>query len=135
MIYPPGQGKSGEYLMQLWRTYLEQYADSEGDVEAQIEVGGYFAVEVFAALSRTLDKNARYKQIIDQRLAFFNVGKKQAADFADRLLNATFSLYNNLNTLAHQFTEGNEQASSLIAKVDEQVHLSAESGSQIERSA
>jgi hypothetical protein len=135
MTYPPGQGKSGEYLMQLWRAYLEQYADSEGDVEAQIVVGGYFAVEVFAALSRTLDRNGRYKQVIDQRLAFFNEGKKRAVDFSDRLLNATFSLYNSLNTLGHQFTEGNEQASALIGKVDKQVHLSTESGSQIERSA
>jgi hypothetical protein len=135
MIYPPGQGKSGEYLMQLWRAYLEQYADSEGDVEGQIVVGSYFAVEVFTALSKTLDKNARYKGIIDQRREFFREGKRQAADFPDRLLNATFSLYNSFNTLGHQFTEGNEQASALIRRVDEQVHLSTESGSQIERSA
>jgi hypothetical protein len=135
MIYPPGQGKSGEHLMQLWRTYLEQYADSEGDVEGQIVVGAYSAVEVFVALCRTLDKSARYKQIIDEWAAFFSEAKKQAADFADRILNATFSLYNSLNILAHQFTEENQQAAALIARVDEQVHLSTESGSQVERSA
>jgi hypothetical protein len=121
--------------MQLWRAYLEKYADSEGDVEGQIIVGAYFAVDVFVALSRTLDKNARYTRIIDQRISFFNEGKERAADFPDRLLNATFSLYNGLNTLAHQFTDENEQASALISRVDEQVHLSTESGSQVERSA
>lgn len=121
--------------MQLWRAYLEQYADSEGDIEGQIVVGGYFAVEVFAALSRTLDKDGRYRKVIDQRFAFFSEGKKQAQDFADRILNATFSLYNCLNTLGHQFTEGNTEASALLGKVDEQVHLSTESGAQIERSA
>jgi len=135
MVYPPGQGKSGEHLMQLWRAYLEQYADSEGDVEGQIVVGAYFAVELFVALSRTLDKNARYKGTIDQHLSLFNEGKKRAADFPDHLQNATFSLYNSLNTLAHQFTEENNQASALIGRVDEQVHLSTESGSQVERSA
>jgi len=135
MIYPPGQGKSGVHLMQLWRAYLEQYADSEGDVENQIVVGAYFTVELFIALSRTLDKSDRYKEVIDQRLSFFSEGKKRAADFPDRLLNASFSLYNSLNTLAHQFTEENDQASALIGRVDEQVHLSTESGTQVERSA
>ncbi len=48
MIYPPGQGKSGQFLMQLWRDYLEQYADKEGDVEGQTVVAAYSAVEVFA---------------------------------------------------------------------------------------
>jgi len=135
MIYPPGQGKSGEALMLLWRTYLEQYADAEGDIEAQIIVGAYFSVYIFSALSRTLDEDGRYKEVINLRLSYLDAGKKRAADFSDRLLNATFSLYNSLNTVAHQFTEGNEQATALIGKVDEQVHLSTESGSQIERSA
>ena len=50
MIYPPGQGQFGQYLMQLWRDYLEQYADREGDVEGQAIVAAYHAVEVLTCL-------------------------------------------------------------------------------------
>ena len=39
MIYPPGEGKSGKYLMQVWRDYLEAYADGEGNVENQVLAG------------------------------------------------------------------------------------------------
>ncbi len=128
MIYPPGQGKSGQFLMQLWRDYLEQYADKEGDVEGQTVVAAYHAVEILAALSRTLDGEGRYRTLIDERLAYFHEGIKRAGSFPDSLLNATFSIYNNLNTLSHQFTEGNSEAATLIGKVDEQVHLSTKSG-------
>jgi hypothetical protein len=135
MIFPPGQGKSGQFLMQLWRDYLEQYADKEGDVEGQIIVAAYHAVEIFSALSRTLDRENRYKELIDQRFASFQEGTRRSADFRDSLINATFSFYNSLNTLAHQFTEGNAEASRLIAKVDEQVHLGTETGQPVEQSA
>ncbi len=135
MIFPPGQGKSGQFLMQLWREYLEQYAENEGDVESQIIVAAYHSVEILTALCRTLDGENRYKNLIDQRASFFHEGVPRAADFPDRLINATFSIYNSLNTLSHQFTEGNAEASALISKVDEQVHLSTGSGEQIQRSA
>ncbi|MGD0099053.1 MAG: hypothetical protein ABSC60_01755 [Acidobacteriota bacterium] len=135
MIYPPGQGRSGQFLMQLWRDYLEQYADKEGDVDGQTVVAAYSAVEVFAALSRTLDRTDRYRSLIDQRLSVFHEGVRHASDFRDCLINATFSIYNNLNTLSHQFTEGNADASTLIGGIDEQVRISAESAEPVQRSA
>lgn len=135
MIYPPGKGKSGPFLMQLWRDYLEQYADREGDVEAQTVVAANHAVEILTSLSRTLDRHDRYSKLIDQRHLIFREGSRRARNHEDRILNATFSIYNSLNTLSHQFTEGNPESSALIAKVDEQVHLSTKSGKPIEMSA
>jgi len=135
MIYPPGQGKSGYFLMQLWRDYLEQYADKEGDVDGQTVVAAYHSVEILSALSRNLDRECRYRALMDQRLSYFHEGIERATDFPGRLINATFSIYNSLNTLSHQFTEGNSEASSLIGKVDEQVHLSTESGEPVQQSA
>jgi hypothetical protein len=121
--------------MQLWREYLEQYADKEGDVEGQIVVAGYHAVEVLTAFSRTLDGDDRYKALIDQRISYFHEGSRRAGGFAECLINATFSIYNSLNTLSHQLTEGNAEASALIQKVDEQVHSSVESVEPVFRSA
>jgi hypothetical protein len=135
MVYPPGQGKSGKYLMQLWRNYLEQYADKEGNIEGQTIVAAYHAVEVLVAISRDLDREGRYKGLIDQRTSLFNEASRRAASFQECLINATFSVYNSLNTLSHQFTEGNAEAASLIGKVDEQVHLSTESGQPVQQSA
>jgi hypothetical protein len=135
MVYPPGQGKSGRYLMKLWRRYLEKYADMDGDIEGQIIVGANLTVEILTALSRTLDGNDRYKDIIDQRIAIFRTGTKQARIFEDRLLNATFSIYNSLNTLSHQLAEGNSHALGMVQSVDEQARLSVEKGTQIDRSA
>jgi hypothetical protein len=135
MIYPPGEGKSGQFMMQLWRDYLEQYADMEGDVEAQTIVAAYHSVEIFTSLSRTLDRNDRYKLLIDQRISLFHEGVKRSAGFRDRLMNACFSIYNSLNTLSHQLTEGNSEASTLIGKVNEQVRLSTESGELVQLSA
>jgi hypothetical protein len=135
MIYPPGQGKSGQVLMKLWRDYLEQFADSDGDVESQIIVAAYHSVEILTVLSRSLDGENRYKDLINQRSSFFHQGTTHAADFRDRLINAAFSIYNNFNTLCHQFTEGNAEASTLIREVDEQVHLSTESGDPVQLAA
>jgi hypothetical protein len=112
-----------KHLIQLRRQYLEQYEEKEGDVEGQIVIAAYHVVEVLAALSRTLDRNDRYGGLIDQRLAHFHEGSERAKDFLDCLINATFSIYNNLNTLSHQCTEGNAEASDLIRTVDEQVHF------------
>jgi hypothetical protein len=135
MIYPPGQGKSGQQLMALWRDYLEKYADKEGNPESQSVVGAYYSVEILVAFSRTLDRNDRYKKLIDQRYSLFQAGSKRADALPDCLLNASFSIYNSLNTLSHQFTEGNPSAGALISKVDELVHESARSGLQIDKSA
>lgn len=121
--------------MQLWREYLEQYADKEGDVESQIIIAAYHAVQVLTAFSRTLDRDNRYKELIDQRISYFHEGSRRTGDFADCLINATFSIYNSLNTLSHQLTEGNAEASALIRKVDEQVHGSVESVDPAFRSA
>jgi hypothetical protein len=135
MIYPPGQGQSGQHLMQLWRDYLEQYADREGDAEGQAIVAAYNAVEALACLSRTIDKNDRYKNLIDQRIALFHEGRGRADNLFDCLINATFSIYNSFNTLSHQLTEGNAEAAALIQDVDAQVHQSAKSADPVERSA
>ncbi|MBN2319649.1 MAG: hypothetical protein JXR49_11255 [Acidobacteria bacterium] len=121
--------------MNLWRKYLERYADLDGDVEGQIIVGANFTVEILTALSRTLDGGDRYKDLIDQRIAIFHEGTKQAGIFEDRLLNATFSIYNSLNTLSHQFAEGNTHALGMIQSVDEQAQLSIKNGTQIDKSA
>lgn len=121
--------------MLLWRKYLEQYADKEGDVEAQTIIAAYCSVQVIASLSQILDRNDRYKELIDQRLSIFLEGSRQAEAYIDCLLNASFSIYNSLNTLSHQLTEGNPEAASLIRTVDEQVRSSINSGELLARPA
>jgi hypothetical protein len=135
MAYPPGEGKSGQQLMRLWREYLEQYADREGDVEGQIIVAAYHTVEVLTALSNALDRTRRYKELISQRISFFREGSRRAEIFTDCLINATFSIYNSLNTLSHQFAEGSSQASALIQNIDNQVHLNVASADPTARPA
>ncbi len=134
MVYPPGQGKSGEQLMQLWREYLEQYAESDGDVHSQIVVASYHAAEIFGSMSVTLDRDGRYRELIDQRIGYFRQGKRQAKGFDESLINATFSLYNHLNTLSHQFAEGQPDATRLIGEVDEQVRIRTQAAGYLERS-
>jgi len=121
--------------MQLWRDYLEQYADKEGDVEGQTVSAAYHSAEVFTAITRTLDGDGRYKELIDKRLSYFREGTRRAVSFEECLLNATFSIYNGLNTLSHQLTEGNAESDALIGKVDEQVHLRTKSGEPVAQSA
>jgi hypothetical protein len=121
--------------MRLWRDYLEQYADKEGDVEGQTVVAAYSTVEVMTCLSRMLDKKGLYRDIIDQRIALFHEGSLHCDNFLDCLINATFSIYNSLNTISHQLTEGNSEATALIRNVDEQVHRNAKSEDPLERSA
>lgn len=130
-----GQGQSDD-LLNLWRDYLEQYADREGDVAGQTVAAAYHAVEVFTAFSRALDYDDKYKELIDERISLFHEGIRRAANFENSLINATFSIYNSLNTLAHQLTEGNAEAAGLIGQVDEQVHRNAAaSGDALQRSA
>ena len=121
--------------MRLWRDYLEQYADKEGDVEGQTIAAAYSTVEVLTSLSRIFDKKVRYREIIDQRIALFHEGSLNSENFLDCLINATFSIYNSLNTISHQLTEGNTEAAALIRNVDELVHQSAKSEDPLERSA
>ena len=135
MVFPPGQGKSGAHLMHLWRQYLEQYAEHEGSVEEQIIVGAYHAAEVIGALTLILDRERKYRSLIEQRIGYFVEGAERAQSFEDRLVNGTFSLYNHLNTLAHQFTVGHGDAESLIHGIDEQVRVATQSTDQIYRSA
>jgi hypothetical protein len=135
MVCPQEEEKSGPFLMHLWRRYLEEYADRDGDVEGQIVVGANSTVEILTALCRTLDGSDRYREVIDQRTAIFHEGTLRAVLFEDRLLNATFSIYNSLNTLSHQFAEGNAQALGMIRSVDEQAQRSIQSGTQVGRSA
>ncbi len=135
MVYPPGQGKSGEYLMRLWRRYLEQFAEKEGDLEAQIVIGSYHAAEVFGFLSQSLDRSGKFGPLISERLEYFREGAQRAKVFDDRLVTATFTLYNHMNTLCHQFACGNASAEDLIGGVDEQVHERVRQSNPVERSA
>ena len=134
MVYPPGQGRSGQYLMQLWRKYLEQYAENDGKVEDQIVVGSYYSAEVFGFLSLTLDREGKFRNLIEQRVRYFSDGSQKARIFGDHLVNATFGIYNHLNTLCRQFGAGSASALDLIEKVDTHVHHRIESANQIERS-
>ena len=86
MAYPPGQGKSGMYFMELWRGYLEEFAEREGDIEGQIIVGAYSSVEILTTLAQTLDRAGRFRDLIDQRITQFREADKQAGIFEDRLL-------------------------------------------------
>ncbi len=135
MVYPPGQGKSGAQLMHLWRQYLEQYAGGERNIEDQIVIAAYHSAEILAFLCTILDRNGKYRDIIDQRSGFFNEGRRRAALFEDRLVNATFTIYNHCNTLAHQLTEGNREAEDLIKGIDDQVRVRTHTEDQVSRSA
>ena len=123
-----------DHLIRVWRNYLEQFADHEGDVKRQIIVAAHHGAEIFGLLCRTLDRSGRYRALIDERTAGFEMSSGSTEDFEDSLLVATFTLYNHFNTLSHQFTAGNPQAEDLIAALDEQVKATAQSPGQIERS-
>lgn len=131
MAYPNGQGN----LAQIWQEYLIKYAEKEGDVEGQVVIAAYHLVEVLTLLSRMVDRNARYGELIDQRSAYFHQGSGMAEGYMDCLINATFSIYNSLNTLCHQCTEGNVEASTLIRTVDEQLRFGVDTGEPAARPA
>jgi hypothetical protein len=135
MVYPPGQGKYGELLMGLWRRYLEQYAEQEGNAQGQIVAASYHAAEVFGLLSLTLDRDRKFRSVIDQRMEVFREAASKASAFEDCLVNATFSLYNHFNTLGHQFSSGNQQAEELMSQIDERVRTLIQEASQMERCA
>ena len=135
MVFPPGQGKSGPYLMSLWRHYLEEYAEKEGQVKAQILAGAYHSAEIFGFLSRTLDREGRYSAIIEERTAYFESGSRKVASFEDATLNASFALYNHLNTLSQQLSAGNSEALDLIRRVGAQIKARSRGGGPIERSS
>lgn len=135
MVYPPGQGKSGEYLMRLWRSYLEEFAEREGDVGSQVVVASYHAAELFGFLSLSLDRDQRLRDLIDTRLEHFRQGRQKAEGFDDCLVNATFAIYNHMNTLCRQFVSGNVSAERLICSVDAYVHDQVREALQMERSA
>jgi hypothetical protein len=135
MVYPPGQGKSGEYLMRLWCRYLEQLAEYEDNVDLQVVMSAFHAAEIFGFLSLSLDRQQKYQGLILERLEHFRTGSLHAKDFGDCLVTATFTLYNHMNTLCHQFSLGNASAEELIRDIDEQVHSRVQQADQIERSA
>jgi hypothetical protein len=135
MVYPPGQGKSGQYLMQLWRKYLEQYAENDGKIEDQIVVGSHYSAEILGFLALTLDREGKFQELIEQRMRYFAEGSQRARIFGDHLVNASFGIYNHLNTLCRQFGSGSAPALDLIEKIDAQVHRRIETADQIERAA
>lgn len=121
--------------MHLWRQYLEQYAEQEGKIEEQIVVASYHAAEVFGVLCRTLDREGKLKNLIDERIGYFQEGSRRAEAFSDHLVNATFALYNHFNTLCRQFTGGNASAAELLKQIEEQVGSLTRNGGQVEKSA
>jgi hypothetical protein len=135
MVFPPGQGKYGDALMAQWRRYLEEYAEGEENSEKQILVGGYHSAEIFGALSLLLDREERYRPLIEQRIGYFREGSRRADGFEDALITATFTLYNHLNTLCRQFAGDNPEASQLIAQVDAAVKVRVASGGAVGRAA
>lgn len=121
--------------MDLWRRYLEQYAELEGSPEEQIVVGSYHTAEALGFLSGALDRDRRYRELIDRRMALFAEGSRVATLFADRLLTATFTIYNHVNTLCHELTDGIAEARKLVGEIDERVRAVVEQADPIERSA
>ena len=122
-------------LMRLWRQYLEQSAANDGDVAAQVTVAAYHTAEIFGLLSLSLDRERRFRRLIDQRMEFFREGSRRAQEFGDKLVTATFTLYNHMNTLCHQFSGGHPSARGLVQGIDEQIHARIQQESQIGRSA
>jgi len=135
MAHLPRGETSREYLARLWREHSERYAGHDGNIEGQIVVASYSAVEALTSLCKTLDSDDRYHMLIHQRFGLFREGRDRAATFPDALVTGTFSLYNTLNTLCRQLSEDTEQASGLISRVDEQVHECVELGTKIAGSA
>lgn len=132
MVYPPGQGKSGDYLMHLWRQYLEQYAAQDGNIEDQIVVASYHAAEIFGFFSMTLDKEGRFAHLIENRIRYFHDGSKKAEVFGDHLINAAFAIYNHLSTLATQFARDNTDSLELIREVNRRVQEQVQAAGQLE---
>ncbi len=121
--------------MTMWRDYLEQFAEREGDVPAQVVVASYHTAELFGFLSLSLDRDGKLGKLIEARLEHFREGSRRARQFDDCLVNATFAIYNHLNTLSREFSSGNASAERLIRSVDEHVHGRVQEAGQLERSA
>jgi hypothetical protein len=121
--------------MEMWRQYLEEYADGEGNVEAQIITAAYHTADILGFLSKALDREEKHRALIDRRITYFREGARRAETFADRLVNASFTLYNHINTLCRQFASGNNQAATLMRQVDDHVHTATRATGSIERSA
>ncbi len=135
MVFPPGQGKSGQRLMEMWRQYLEQFADREGDLDAQIVVAAYSAADVLGLLSKTLDKEEKERALIEQQINFFREASRSAKAFDDCLETASFTVYNHLSTVCRRFASGNAESERLIQQIDEQVQLRTKGLERIDRAA
>ncbi len=121
--------------MEIWRLYLEQLADLEGNVEGQIVSAAYHAAEVFGILSQTLDREGKERELIEQRIGYFRDASRRAEAFGDRLVTACFTLYNHLNTLCRQFASGSDESEGLLHQIEQQAQVRTRSGDQINRSA
>jgi len=121
--------------MEIWRLYLEQLADREGDAEGQIVAAAYRAADVFGILSLTLDQDGKARELIEQRIGYFRDGSRRAEQFGDMLVTACFTLYNHLNTLCRQFASGSAESESLLRQIEQQVQARTRTGDQIERSS
>ncbi len=121
--------------MHLWRQYLEQYAEHEGRTEEQIVVGSYHASEVFGSLASTLDREGKFRGLIEERMRYFREGARRAEVFNDHLVNASFGIYNHLNTLGRQFLGANPAAAGLLQQIEEQVGAKTRSSGPVESAA
>ncbi len=135
MVYPPGQGKSGPRLMELWRQYLEQYAENEGNPEEQALVGAYHASALLGTLARILDRDDEHADEIDRKEAEFDESSRQTLTFESRVLHATHSIYSQLNIIGRQFTGGNFEAANLIRQIEDRVEPADHAAGPVERSA
>jgi hypothetical protein len=88
-----------------------------------------------ASFARRWTGRAKLKSLIDERVRYFREGSRRAEAFSDHLINATFALYNHLNTLCRQFTGGNAAAAALLQQIEEQVESQIRSAGQVESSA
>src|SRR5207247_3091110 len=73
--------------------------------------------------------------VIEERIAYFRSGSRKVASFEDATLNATFALYNHMNTLSQLLSAGHSEALELIRRVGEQIKARTQAGGPIERSS
>jgi hypothetical protein len=112
--------------MALWRRYLEEFAEAEPDVEAQVVVAAYHTVEVFGALGLLLDRERHLRPLIEARNGYFRKGVERAATFDEKLMVAAYGLYNHLNTLARQFAGSGRQGLEFVEAVEKSVEAALE---------
>jgi hypothetical protein len=132
MTYPPGQGKSGSYLMALWRQYLERCAESADHPHGLALAGAYHASAIFAFLLQRLScgPDPAPGVIGGIRLPDYNL---RADKLDEHLADASIRLYANVSALGEKFAAGNPDAQSLIQQIRAEAQERLKSESMIEK--